>query len=137
MAILSQYDLVVIDEISMLSAEPFERVLEMWRAAEKLPCLVLLSASSGPNPDLSAELDDKLVSTTQAKALHLFSSEPLLPAPFYSRVVESTPILCLLMILTTTIYLTYLSTWSTSCKHFPWVSSKTMLHDEDLQERHL
>ncbi len=42
MAILSQYDLVIIDEISMLTAEQFERVVEMWKAADKLPCLVLL-----------------------------------------------------------------------------------------------
>ena len=42
MAIPSQYDLVIIDEISMLTAEQFERVVEMWRAADKLPCLVLL-----------------------------------------------------------------------------------------------
>lgn len=42
MGILSQYDLVVIDEVSMLTAEQFERVLQMWKAADKLPCLVLL-----------------------------------------------------------------------------------------------
>ena len=33
MAILSQYDLIVIDEVSMLTREQFERLLEMWKAA--------------------------------------------------------------------------------------------------------
>jgi ATP-dependent exoDNAse (exonuclease V) alpha subunit len=39
---LTQYDLVIIDEVSMLTAEQFERVVEMWKAASSLPCLVLL-----------------------------------------------------------------------------------------------
>ena len=42
MAILSQYDVVIIDEVSMLTTKQFERIVEMWKAAEKLPCLVLL-----------------------------------------------------------------------------------------------
>ena len=42
MAVLSQYDLIVIDEVSMLTREQFERLLEMWKAAGKLLCLVLL-----------------------------------------------------------------------------------------------
>ena len=40
--ILTQYDLVVIDEISMLSKESFDRITEMWLAAGKLCCLVVL-----------------------------------------------------------------------------------------------
>ena len=38
---LNQYDLVVVDEISQLSQEDFERILLMWEAAEKMPALVL------------------------------------------------------------------------------------------------
>ena len=38
---LNQYDLVVVDEISQLSEEDFERILLMWEAAEKMPALVL------------------------------------------------------------------------------------------------
>ena len=41
MAILTQYDLTVIDEVSMLTAEHFERVLAIWKYADKLPCWVL------------------------------------------------------------------------------------------------
>lgn len=40
--ILTQYDLVVVDELSMLSDEQFDRIVAMWYAAEKIPCLVLL-----------------------------------------------------------------------------------------------
>ena len=40
--LLTQYDLIIIDEISMLTAEHFDRIVGMWRAASKLPCLVLL-----------------------------------------------------------------------------------------------
>ena len=39
---MTQYDMVIIDEISMLSANDFDRIVAMWRAASKLPCLVLL-----------------------------------------------------------------------------------------------
>ena len=42
LGILTQYDLVVLDEVSMLTATHFERVLAMWCAAERLPCMVLL-----------------------------------------------------------------------------------------------
>ena len=42
LAILSQYDLVIIDEISMVEKTDFERVVRMWQAAEKLPCLLLV-----------------------------------------------------------------------------------------------
>ena len=40
--ILTQYDLVVIDEVSMLSEKSFDRITEMWLAAGKLCCLVVL-----------------------------------------------------------------------------------------------
>ena len=42
MAILSQYDLVVVDEAFQLSQGHFERVDEMFRAAGKQPCVLLL-----------------------------------------------------------------------------------------------
>ena len=42
LGVLTQYDLVILDEVSMLTASQFERVLAMWRAAERLPCMVLL-----------------------------------------------------------------------------------------------
>ena len=37
---LAQYDLVVVDEVSQLDAEQFERILQMWAAADKIPALV-------------------------------------------------------------------------------------------------
>ena len=37
---LAQYDLVVVDEVSQLTAEHFDRVIQMWEAADKLPALV-------------------------------------------------------------------------------------------------
>jgi ATP-dependent exoDNAse (exonuclease V) alpha subunit len=36
------YDMVVVDEFSLLSKEHFERLLKMWRAAEKLPTLIFV-----------------------------------------------------------------------------------------------
>ena len=42
---MTQYDMVIIDEISMPSANDFDRIAAMWRAASKLPCLVLLGTS--------------------------------------------------------------------------------------------
>ena len=41
-AILTQYDLVVVDEVSMLTASQFQRVVELWKHAEQLPAVVLL-----------------------------------------------------------------------------------------------
>ena len=41
-AIMTQYDLVVVDEVSMLTAAHFEHVLALWKYADRLPCLVLL-----------------------------------------------------------------------------------------------
>ena len=38
---LQQYDLVAVDEISQLSQEDFERIIQMWEAADKIPALVL------------------------------------------------------------------------------------------------
>ena len=40
--LLSAYDLVVVDEVSMLTAEHFDRLVAMWQAADRLPCLVFL-----------------------------------------------------------------------------------------------
>eukprot|EP00438_Fugacium_kawagutii_P003786 Skav236047 [mRNA] locus=scaffold3600:10170:11207:+ [translate_table: standard] len=42
LGIMTQYDLIVLDEISMLTDEQFEKVLAMWQAADKMPCLLLL-----------------------------------------------------------------------------------------------
>ena len=42
LGIMTQYDLIVLDEVSMLTDAQFERVVAMWRAAEKLPCILLL-----------------------------------------------------------------------------------------------
>lgn len=42
LGILTQYDLVVLDEVSMLTDAQFERVMAMWRAADKMPCLLLV-----------------------------------------------------------------------------------------------
>ena len=39
--ILTQYDLVVIDEVAMLSEDNMDRITAMWKAANRLPCLVL------------------------------------------------------------------------------------------------
>ena len=41
-AILTQYDLVVVDEVSMLTALQFQRLVELWKYAEQLPAVVLL-----------------------------------------------------------------------------------------------
>ena len=38
--ILTQYDLVVVDKVSQLDAEQFERIIQMWEAADRLPALV-------------------------------------------------------------------------------------------------
>ena len=40
--ILTQYDLVIVDELSMLTAEHYDRIYAMWQTAEKLPCIVLM-----------------------------------------------------------------------------------------------
>ena len=40
--ILTQYDLVVVDELSVLTAEHMDRLDAMWRTADRLPCLVML-----------------------------------------------------------------------------------------------
>ena len=40
--ILTQYDMIIVDELSMLTAEHFNRLYAMWQTAEKLPCLVFL-----------------------------------------------------------------------------------------------
>ena len=40
--VLSEYDLVVVDEISQLSAAQFDRIVRMWHAADRLPALVFL-----------------------------------------------------------------------------------------------
>ena len=42
MAIMTQYYMVVIDEVSMLTAAHFEHILALWKYADQLPCLVLL-----------------------------------------------------------------------------------------------
>lgn len=42
LGILTQYDLVVLDEVSMLTDVQFERVVAMWKAADKMPCLLLV-----------------------------------------------------------------------------------------------
>eukprot|EP00439_Symbiodinium_sp_Y106_P057127 s467_g8.t1 len=42
MAIMTQYDMVVIDEVFMLTAAHFEHILALWKYADQLPCLVLL-----------------------------------------------------------------------------------------------
>ena len=40
MDLLTQYDLVAVDEISQLSQTDFERIIQMWEAADKVPALV-------------------------------------------------------------------------------------------------
>ena len=40
MDLLSGYDLVIVDEVSQLSQSDFERIYQMWEAADKLPVLV-------------------------------------------------------------------------------------------------
>ena len=37
---LTQYDMIAVDEISQLSKADFERILQMWEAADKIPALV-------------------------------------------------------------------------------------------------
>ena len=40
--VMTQYDLIIIDELSMLTAEHYDRIHAMWQTAERLPCVVLL-----------------------------------------------------------------------------------------------
>ena len=40
--VLTQYELSVTDEVSMLTAEQFERIVALWKYAEQLPCIVLM-----------------------------------------------------------------------------------------------
>ena len=40
MDMLTQYDMVAVDEVSQLSKADFERILQMWEAADKVPALV-------------------------------------------------------------------------------------------------
>ena len=37
---LTRYDLVAVDEVSQLSQSDFERIIQMWEAADKMPALV-------------------------------------------------------------------------------------------------
>ena len=39
--IMTQYDLIVVDEISMLSESNFDRIMALWHAAGKMVCLIL------------------------------------------------------------------------------------------------
>lgn len=40
--LLTQYDMVIIDEISMIPSYHLERITDMWEAASRVPCLVLM-----------------------------------------------------------------------------------------------
>ena len=40
MDVLTQYDMVAVDEISQLSQSDFERIIQMWETADKVPALV-------------------------------------------------------------------------------------------------
>ena len=42
LAILMAYDLVAVDEFSLLSQEDFEHILQLWHAADKIPALIFL-----------------------------------------------------------------------------------------------
>ena len=51
-----EYDLVVIDEAPQLFAEHFDHIDEMWRAAERLPCVVFTGDEYQlPPPDQTKE----------------------------------------------------------------------------------
>ncbi len=40
--LLTPYELVVVDEISLLDRDNFERIVRLWQAADKVPALVIL-----------------------------------------------------------------------------------------------
>ena len=40
--LMTLYDLVVVDEVSLLDCPQFERILKLWSAAERVPALVFL-----------------------------------------------------------------------------------------------
>ena len=37
---LTQYDMIAVDEVSQLSQKDFERIIQMWEDADRVPCLV-------------------------------------------------------------------------------------------------
>eukprot|EP00959_Pyramimonas_sp_CCMP1952_P465170 9487833-Pyramimonas_sp.AAC.1 len=40
--LMTMYDLVVVDEVSLLDCPQFERLIKLWSVAEKVPALVFL-----------------------------------------------------------------------------------------------
>ena len=42
LGIMTQYELIILDEVSMLTASQFEKVAQMWQAADRLPAVLLL-----------------------------------------------------------------------------------------------
>jgi hypothetical protein len=69
--VLTQYDLVVVDEISMLSEDNWNRIVAMWKAADMLPVVVCMGdfwQLPGPQKPPSSVQDSpgwKLVRTTE------------------------------------------------------------------------
>jgi len=41
-SLMSEYDLVVVDEVSQLSMEQFERIMRLWMMADRVPALIFL-----------------------------------------------------------------------------------------------
>lgn len=63
MDLLTQYDMVAVDEVSQLTQADFERIVQMWEAADKMPALVFAGdfwqlpgvAKKGQNPSKATD----------------------------------------------------------------------------------
>ena len=69
--LMSQYDLVVVDEISQLSKHQFERIMRMWHAADKIPALVFLGDFYQlPGVDSTNAMDSPAYKETKKTVAH-------------------------------------------------------------------
>ena len=70
--VLTQYDLVIVDELFMLTAEQYDRIYAMWQTAEKLPCIVMMGdfyQLPGPQKPPTRICDSAAYSLCQEDAL--------------------------------------------------------------------
>ena len=68
--LLVPYDFVLVDEALQLSAEHFDRLLEMWNAADRRPCLLLLG-DPWQLPNIDGDSPDQHPKRRLCQHLHL------------------------------------------------------------------